>query len=94
MTPEQLVGCIDFRYITDALTPDEAVAILKRWEPTRSERIAHLQAEGYPAYTTSAGWLGYTDDKLRELCRRGMAEGWNCFKIKVASARRSAGIAA
>ena len=83
MPSEQLVGCIDFRYITDVLTPADALAILRRWEPTRHERIAGLQAHGYPAYTTSAGWLGYSDDKLRELCRRGMAEGWNCFKIKV-----------
>lgn len=83
MTPEELVRCIDFRYITDALTPEEALAILRRWEPTKAERIAHLERDGYPAYTTSAGWLGYSDDKLRDLCRRGMAEGWSCFKIKV-----------
>ncbi|MGN6133571.1 MAG: enolase C-terminal domain-like protein, partial [Aureliella sp.] len=83
MSPEQLVNCVDFRYITDALTPDEALDILQRWAPTRPERIAQLQAEGYPAYTTSAGWLGYSDDKLRELCRQSLADGWNCFKIKV-----------
>ena len=83
MTPEQLVACIDFRYMTDALTPDEAVAILKRLEPTKAARIAQMQAEGYPSYTTSAGWLGYPDDKLRQLCRSLMARGWTHFKIKV-----------
>ena len=83
MTPEELVACIDFRYITDALTPAEALAMLARLAPSRAERIAHLEAEGYPAYTTSAGWLGYSDDKLRDLCRRGLAAGWDCFKIKV-----------
>ncbi len=75
MTPEELVRCIDFRYISDALTPDDALAILRKWQPTKAERIAQLEKDGYPAYTTSAGWLGYSDDKLRDLCRRGMAEG-------------------
>ncbi len=83
MSSEELVACIDFRYITDALTPEEALQILKKLEPTRSARIEQLFDEGYPAYTTSAGWLGYSDEKLRELCRRGIGEGWNCFKIKV-----------
>ena len=83
MSPEQLVGCIDFRHISDALRPDEAVAILKSLEPTRAERIAELEQTGYPAYTTSAGWLGYDDDKLRALCRTCLADGWSMFKIKV-----------
>lgn len=83
MTPEELVKCIDFRYLTDALTPDEALSILEQLAPTRAERIEQLKSEGYPAYTTSAGWLGYSDDKLRDLCRRGIADGWSCFKIKV-----------
>jgi L-fuconate dehydratase len=83
MSPERLVGCIDFRYITDALTPDEALAILRRLEPTRGGREAEMLRDGYPAYTTSAGWLGYSDEKLRRLCREGVAEGWNHFKMKV-----------
>ncbi|MBL8849293.1 MAG: L-fuconate dehydratase [Planctomycetaceae bacterium] len=83
MSPEQLAACIDYRHISDALTPDEAVAILKRLEPTKAERIAELERSGYPAYTTSAGWLGYDDDKLRALCRKCLADGWSMFKIKV-----------
>jgi L-fuconate dehydratase len=83
MTPEELVACIDFRYLTDALTPDEALAMLRETAPTRAARIAEMQAQGYPSYTTSAGWLGYPDDKLRRLCRELMARGWQHFKIKV-----------
>ena len=83
LTPEQFVGCVDFRYLTDVLTPDDAVQMLKRLEPTKAERIALLERDGYPAYTTSAGWLGYDDDKLRQLCRDCLAQGWNVFKIKV-----------
>ena len=83
MTPEQFVGCVDFRYLTDVLTPDDAVQMLKRLAPTKAERIALLERDGYPAYTTSAGWLGYDDDKLRQLCRDCLAQGWNVFKIKV-----------
>jgi L-fuconate dehydratase len=83
MTPEQLVGCIDFRYITDALTPDEALDILQRHEPGRAEREAQMRQEGFPAYTTSAGWLGYSDEALRALCREAIAGGWTHFKMKV-----------
>jgi L-fuconate dehydratase len=83
MSPEEIVRCIDFRYITDALTKEEALGILRRHAPTRAERLAELEASGYPAYTTSAGWLGYSDDKIRRLCREGMAQGWSHFKIKV-----------
>ncbi|MEP6731043.1 MAG: L-fuconate dehydratase [bacterium] len=83
MTPHELVRCIDFRYITDALTPQEAIALLE-WNRTgREDREAELHRLGYPAYTTSAGWLGYSDEKIRRLCRDGMAEGWSHFKIKV-----------
>jgi L-fuconate dehydratase len=82
-SPEQLVACIDFRYLTDALTPDDALAILRRHAPTRAAREAELQRIGYPAYTTSAGWLGYSDEKLRRLCREAIAGGWNHLKIKV-----------
>ncbi|MEZ6055534.1 MAG: L-fuconate dehydratase [Planctomycetaceae bacterium] len=83
MTPAEIVACVDFRYITDAITPDEALELLERQVPGRELRRAQLEAEGYPAYTTSAGWLGYDDDKLRELCRSSLAAGWEVFKIKV-----------
>ena len=83
MTPEEFVRCIDFRYITDAITPDEALELLRRNADTRGEREAEMLSDGYPAYTTSAGWLGYSDEKLRRLCREGVAEGWTHFKIKV-----------
>lgn len=83
MTSEELVRCVDFRYITDALTPDQAFDILRRLEPTRAERVRELEREGYPAYTTSAGWLGYSDEKIRRLCREGIEGGWSHFKIKV-----------
>jgi L-fuconate dehydratase len=82
-TPEQIVACVDWRHITDALPPDEALAMLRRLAPTRGAREAEMLREGYPAYTTSAGWLGYPDDKIRRLCREGIAGGWSHFKIKV-----------
>ena len=83
MTPEELVAIVDFRYITDAITPDEALEILKRAEPGKAERIARLDETGYPCYTTSAGWLGYPDDKLRRLCREAVDAGYNHVKLKV-----------
>lgn len=83
LTPEQFVSLIDFRYISDALSPEQALALLRRNEAGKRERIAELEQRGYPAYTTSAGWLGYPDDKIRRLCREGVAAGWNHFKIKV-----------
>jgi L-fuconate dehydratase len=88
MTPEQLVRCIDFRYITDALTPSDALEILNRQAATRQEREREMLRDGYPAYTTSAGWLGYPDDKIRRLCREGVEQGWSHFKIKVGRDRR------
>ena len=83
MTPAQIVSCIDFRYITDALTPDEAFDILARQQRSRPEREATLLAQGCPAYTTSAGWMGYSDDHVRQLCREALAQGWTHFKVKV-----------
>src|SRR6476646_6065806 len=83
MTPEQIVSCVPFSYISDALTPEEALAILKRHEPTKRQRIDKLLALGYPAYTTSAGWLGYSDEKVRMLVRAGIERGWTHFKMKV-----------
>ncbi len=83
MTPEQLVNCIDFRYITDALTPNEALALLQMHEASKSEREDEMLQHGYPAYTTSAGWLGYSDEKIRLLCREAINNGWSHFKLKV-----------
>ena len=83
MTPQEMVRCVDFRYITDAITPAQAIELLERNVASRGDRIAQLQRDGYPAYTTSAGWLGYSDDKLRHLCREGIAGGWSHFKMKV-----------
>ena len=83
MAPEEIVRCIDFRYLTDALTPEEALEILLRQAPGRAARTAQMQASGYPSYTTSAGWLGFTDQQLRDLCREAIAGGWSHFKIKV-----------
>ncbi|MET3650708.1 enolase C-terminal domain-like protein [Dyella japonica] len=83
MTPEQLVAQIDFRYLTDALTPERALAILQEAEPHKQARIAQLEAEGYPAYTTSPGWLGYTDEKMQRLARKAVADGFRTIKLKV-----------
>jgi L-fuconate dehydratase len=83
MTPREIVSCIDFHYITDALTADEAIAILERQAATIPEREAILLRDGYPAYTTSAGWMGYSDDKVRRLCREAIADGFTHFKVKV-----------
>ncbi len=83
MTPEQIVSCIDFRYITDALGREEALEILERQAPTKNDREVDLQRSGYPAYTTSVGWMGYPDAMVRQLCREALADGWTHFKVKV-----------
>lgn len=83
MSPEELVRCVNFRYITDALTPQEALDLLMANAATKTEREAEMRLNGYPAYTTSAGWLGYSDERIRSLCREGLAQGWRDFKIKV-----------
>jgi L-fuconate dehydratase len=83
MTPEELVALIDFRYISDALPPERALERLRALAPTRAAREAELRRDGYPAYTTSVGWLGYPDDKIRRLCREALADGWTAFKLKV-----------
>ncbi|NGO62036.1 L-fuconate dehydratase [Rhizobium daejeonense] len=83
MTPEEILSIIDFRYLTDAITPDEALAILKKAEEGKAERIALLEKEGYPCYTTSAGWLGYSDEKLRRLCQEAVDQGFTHIKMKV-----------
>jgi L-fuconate dehydratase len=83
LTPEQIVSAIDFSYITDALTPEQALEILDRKAPGKSAREAEMRRDGYPAYTTSTGWLGYPDEKVRRLCREAVAQGWTAFKMKV-----------
>jgi L-fuconate dehydratase len=83
LTPQQLVDCIDFTWITDALTPGEAVAMLAAKEPGKAGREAEMREKGFPAYTTSAGWLGYSDDKVRRLCAEAVAAGWTHIKMKV-----------
>ena len=83
MPAEEIADIVDYRYLTDVLTRDEAVAILKRAEAGKAERIATLEAEGYACYTTSAGWLGYDDDKLRRLCQEAIDAGFNHIKMKV-----------
>ena len=83
MAPEQIVAAIDFRYLTDALTPDEALAILRGAQPYREARIAELLQRGYPAYTTSPGWLGYSDAKLEALAQQAIADGFRTIKLKV-----------
>jgi L-fuconate dehydratase len=83
MSPEQIVSCIPFSYITDALTPDEALEILRRNASAKQLREQEMLKVGYPAYTTSAGWLGYSDEKMRALVREKLAQGWTHFKMKV-----------
>lgn len=83
LTPEQLVSTIDFTYITDVLRPEEAIERLHARRPGREAREAEMLAQGYPAYTTSTGWLGYPDEKVRRLCKEAIAEGWTAFKMKV-----------
>jgi len=83
MSPEELVGVIDFRYLTDAITPEEALGLFRRAEPGKAERIAKLRASGYPCYTTSAGWLGYSTEKLTRLATEAVADGFTHIKMKV-----------
>ena len=83
MSPERIVGLVDWRYLSDALTPAEALDLLRAAEPGRAERIARLERDGYPAYTTSPGWLGYSDEKLARLAREAVAEGYPQIKLKV-----------
>jgi L-fuconate dehydratase len=87
LSPEQIVDIVDFRHISDALTPDEALALLRRSENGRAEREARLRAHGYPAYTTTPGWLGYTDEKLARLSREAVADGFDLIKLKVGASR-------
>lgn len=83
MSPEELVKLIDFRYITDCITPQEALDLLRKQAVGKADRLVTLACEGYPCYTTSAGWLGYDDDKLRRLCQEAVDAGFNHIKLKV-----------
>jgi len=83
LSPEQIVAAIDFRYLSDALTPDEALAMLRSAEHGRDKRITELLQRGYPAYTSSPGWLGYSDEKLAQLTRQAVADGFRTLKLKV-----------
>ncbi|MGW1024188.1 enolase C-terminal domain-like protein [Streptomyces sp. NPDC002577] len=83
LSPERLVDLVDFRYLKDALTRDEALGILRRAEPGRAERTRLLLERGYPAYTTTPGWLGYDDDKLVRLSKEAVADGFRQIKLKV-----------
>jgi L-fuconate dehydratase len=83
LPPEQIVGLVDFRYLSDAITPGEALDLLERARAGRDERIARLRREGYPAYSTTPGWLGYSDEKLAALCAEAVRDGFTQVKIKV-----------
>jgi L-fuconate dehydratase len=83
MSPKEIVSAIDFRYISDALTKADALEILERGKEGQAKRLEILERKGYPAYTTSAGWFGFSDEKIRGLCREGLADGWRDFKLKV-----------
>lgn len=83
MSAQQLVSCIDFTYLTDVITPEEAVEMLSNLEASKHQRVDFLLKNGYPAYTTSAGWLGYPDEKIRRLSREAKKEGWTHIKMKV-----------
>jgi hypothetical protein len=87
LSPEEVVDLVDFRYLSDALTREEALDILRAAAPGRAQREADLIREGYPAYTTTPGWLGYSDEKLERLCREAVAEGFTQIKLKVGGNR-------
>jgi L-fuconate dehydratase len=83
MTPEQLVRCLDFSYVTDVLTPEEAIALLRRQASGKAQREAQMLSEGYPGYTTAPGWLGYSEEKMRKLAREAVEDGWTHIKQKI-----------
>ncbi len=89
LSPRELVSAIDFLWISDALQPQEALAILEANAPTRAGREAEMLTRGFPAYTTSTGWIGYPDDKVRRLCREAVEAGWTHFKMKVGTDLRA-----
>ncbi len=83
MSAEEIVRCVDFRYVTDALTPDQAVAMLEERAAGRAERAAEMRRDGFPAYSTSVGWLGFTDNEVRRRARAAVDAGWTHVKMKV-----------
>ena len=83
MTPEEILTLIDWQYMSDVLTKKEALEILRRNFPSRTERTQEILKNGYPAYTTSIGWLGYSDEKIKVLCKEALAQGFTQFKVKV-----------
>ena len=83
MSPEELVRCVDFTYMTDVLTPQEAISLLRRVQPGKAAREQEMLAQGFPGYTTAAGWLGYSEEKMRRLAREAVADGWTHLKQKV-----------
>ncbi|KAK5878066.1 hypothetical protein CesoFtcFv8_025512 [Champsocephalus esox] len=83
MNPKQVISCIDFRYITDALTEEEALDILVKAQEDKQHREEEMLKEGYPAYTTSCAWLNYPDQQLQQLCTDALKSGWTKFKVKV-----------
>ena len=83
LSPAQIVGLVDFRYLADALTPDEALALLERGAAGKAKRAEILERDGYPAYSTTPGWLGYSDELLAELCAQAVADGFSKVKLKV-----------
>jgi L-fuconate dehydratase len=83
MTPEEIVALVEFRHLTDALTPAEALALLRERAPGKADREARLREVGLPAYTTTPGWLGYSDEKLRRLTEEAIADGFDDIKLKV-----------
>jgi L-fuconate dehydratase len=86
LSPEEITGLVDFRYLSDALTPDEALGLLERGTAGRADRIAALRRDGYPAYSTAPGWLGYSDQRLAALCAEAVEEGFTQVKLKVGAA--------
>jgi L-fuconate dehydratase len=87
MTPEQIVSVVDFRYLDDALTKNDALAILEAAQSGKEDRIARLRESGYPAYTTTPGWIGYSDEKLAALSRQAVRDGFTQIKLKVGASR-------
>lgn len=83
MSPEQFIACVDFTYITDAIAPEEALELLYKNENSKYNRLKHLMESGYPAYTSSAGWIGYSEEKIRQISRQAKHDGWQHFKMKV-----------
>ncbi|HGH0937447.1 TPA: enolase C-terminal domain-like protein [Yersinia enterocolitica] len=83
MSPEKLVDCVDFTYLTDVLTPEEAITMLRKVSTTKAQREEEMLRDGFPGYTTAAGWLGYSEEKMRTLARQAVADGWTHLKQKV-----------